>query len=89
MAAILQPVEMHTIQAGEFGKLILRDSFPAPKCPDSLPDEPVYVSKHPGYGARLLGDTCLKAALPLLNVLEATTRMNNYGDTVGSPVRKG
>jgi hypothetical protein len=27
LASILQPVEMSAIQAGEFGKLILRDSF--------------------------------------------------------------
>jgi hypothetical protein len=43
LAAIFQPVEVDPIQAGEFGKLVLGDSFFAADCPDSLPNEPVDV----------------------------------------------
>lgn len=43
LASILQPVEMNAIQAGEFGKLILRDSFLRAQSPDSFPNCPVDV----------------------------------------------
>jgi hypothetical protein len=33
---ILQPVEVHSIQTGKFGKLILGYSLLDPNCPDSL-----------------------------------------------------
>ena len=43
LASILQPVEMNAIQAGEFGKLILRDPFLRAQPPDSFPNCPVDV----------------------------------------------
>jgi len=43
LASILQPVEMNTIKAGEFGKLILRDPFLQAQSPDSFPNCPVDV----------------------------------------------
>lgn len=43
LAPILQPVEMNTIQAGEFGKLILRDSFLHAQFADSFPNRLVDV----------------------------------------------
>jgi hypothetical protein len=43
LVSVLQPVNMHTIQAREFGKLFLRDALLAADCPDSLPNESVDV----------------------------------------------
>jgi hypothetical protein len=43
LASILQPVKMNAIQAGEFGKLILRDSFLQAQSPDSFANCPVDV----------------------------------------------
>lgn len=43
MEAILQAVEVDTIQAGEFRKPILRDAFLDSNCPDSLANESIDV----------------------------------------------